>query len=223
MIRFCSVMLMAVLCVSVASAQERAQREGRGGGRGGGFGASRVGLLAIEEVQAELKLSEDQKARVEEIARSLRPQGGGGAGGDRQARMEAFQKQLAEAETKLDEVLDETQQARLTGLYIQRAGVSAVTNAKVAEKLELTDEQKAEIAKIQEAQRQELRDQFAALNEGGGEDARARFREIREQTEEKLTAVLTDEQKQKLESLEGEKFEFPQRQRGEGRNRGGDR
>ena len=87
----------------------------------------------------------------------------------------------------------------------------AITDAKVAEQVQLTDDQKAQVAKIEEEQRKEFTDLFTA---GGGdrEAARERMQEITKQTEEKLTAVLTDEQKTKLEELEGEPFEFPRRE-----------
>ena len=96
MVRICSLAALVVLCASVVSAQERAQREGGRGGGGGRF-ASKVGLLSIEEVQAELKLSDEQKKQVTEIAESVRGRRGGGeGGGDIQARMEEFRKRAAD-------------------------------------------------------------------------------------------------------------------------------
>lgn len=216
MVRICGVAALVVLCGSLVSAQERAPREGGGGGRGG-FGGGRfdtkVGLLRMEEVQTELGLSDEQKTKAAEIADSARGRRGGGGGGggeDWAARAEARRKRMEEAEAKAAELLDDTQEARLAGLYIQRVGVRAVSDAKVAELLALSDEQKGQITKVQEEQMAEFRALFEAggLGEGSGE----KMQEIGKQTEEKLTAVLTEEQKTKLEELKGEPFEFPRRE-----------
>jgi Spy/CpxP family protein refolding chaperone len=155
-------------------------------------------------------------------------------------------------------ILEPAQLERLGQLRIQREGTGALVRADIAEKLKLTAEQKDKIAKLNE----EAQPRF---NFGGGaggagaaggaggvnfremtEEQRAEFRErmrvegekMRERIEKAradMIAVLTPEQKESFEKMQGKKFEFPQprfgggqggpggRPGGEPRREGGDR
>jgi hypothetical protein len=49
---------------------------------------------------------------------------------------------------------------------------------------------------------------------------RKRFEEFRKKSDERLQAILTDAQRQKMDEMKGEKFEFPAPQFGFGGGRG---
>ncbi len=213
---------LVVLIASTAQAQERGQGRGGAGGFGlGGFGGGgKVGLIQNEQVQQELKLTDEQKSKVGEVAARVReagPQRGQGGGQpDREQireRMQAMSRVVAEEEKKLDEILDDQQKARLEQISLQVTGVRALNREEVASKLGLSDEQKE---KIQAA----LRNQ-AGPGAGGPGNPGAQ-RERREQLQTSVLALLTDEQKQKWEELKGEAFELrrPGGQ-GQGQRRGG--
>ncbi len=212
---------LVVLMASTAPAQERGQGRGGAGGFGlGGFGGSKVGLVQNEQVQQELKLTDEQKSKVDEIAARVREagpqrgQGGGEANREQlRERMQAMSRVVAEEEKKLDEVLDEQQKKRLDQISLQVTGVRALMRDEVASKLELSDEQKEKVQAALRAQR----------GQGGGDRPDpAAFRERREQLEQQVMAVLSDEQKQKWEELKGEAFELQRRGgAGEGQRRGG--
>lgn len=212
---------LVALMAAVAPAQERGQGRGGAGGFGaGGFGGAggKIGLIQSEQVQQELKLTDEQKSKVGEVAARVReagPQRGQGGGQvDREQlreRMQAMSRVVAEEEKKLDEILNDKQKNRLEQISLQVTGVRAIARDEVASKLGLSDEQKEQVQAALRAQRGQF---------GGGQgqqrpDAGA-VRERRQQLEEQVLAVLNDEQKQKWEELKGEAFEL-QRRGGQGR------
>lgn len=78
-------------------------------------------------------------------------------------------------------------------------GDKAERGEMMKKKLGLTDDQAAQIKKIHEAEREQLK----ALKEKEGEpkEKRAEMRKIREATKAKVDAVLTAEQKAKMEEI----------------------
>jgi Spy/CpxP family protein refolding chaperone len=228
--------LFLVGCILMAAAPLSMAQGGRGGagggpggggrgGWGGGFGGGMGGgglfsLTQVAEVQAELKIDEDQKKELEAIGkemsdarRALMPAPADGGRPD-MAKMRELMPKMAEMQTKyegkLEEVLDPKQMDRLLGLFVQRDEIRTLSNAIVAAKLKITDEQKAELAKIEKANGEAMMSAFSGGGGGGG-DMREKFQAMRKENEEKTMGVLTAEQKKTMEDMKGPKFEFPQR------------
>lgn len=140
--------------------------------------------------------------------------------GDRSSQQnlsrEERQKQSEELAKKADEavktVLDEKQQHRLSELRIQRDGASSLARAEIAEKLALDQAQKEQIAKIEADNAQTERPNFQSANQEERDKFIAAARERREKMNTALLAVLTPEQKEAFEKMQGAKFTFPQRQ-----------
>lgn len=175
-----------------------------------------VTLLKIPEVQTELKLEEDKAKKIDEInAETARER----------ARL------LAEYSAKVNELnkksasdvlglLSDAQRLRTEQLQFQQQDLRQVSTNAVAEKLGLSQEQRAEIRKI-------ITERDARF--GGGRDrdrntnppnqntsAAERFRQNAEEankdiaeTREKVLAVFTTEQKAKWSEMTGEPFKFP--------------
>jgi hypothetical protein len=262
-IRLALTALLATSLVSPLSAQQqdgqnRQRGQGGPGGRfGGGFGGGMFGgggllaLAQIPEVQKEIKVTDDQKGLIEEMAKDLR-EGGQRFNGEefrslseeqRRARGEELRKQFEERIKQADEgvkvALEEKQVARLKELQIQReiqtTGVYASLNrAEVADQLKLSQDQKDKVAKI----RDDNRPQFGRGGPGGGQrpqgqdgqrpDPQAAFAEFRARREKANTealAILNADQKTAFEKMQGTKFEFPAPQfgRGPGGGQGGQR
>lgn len=230
-------------------------RGGFGGGRGG-FGRmggdrnSYLGLLRIDEVKAELKVTDDQSTKIrevgEEVRNAARPEGIDFEGlrdaspEEQQAAFaklqEAGAKREQEARTKLASVLDEVQMKRLRGLWVQRSGaLAALNDTGIATDLKLTDEQKTMLATQRKAQRAAMGGGFGrGRGEGGtpppaggeaGGNFFERMQEQRKAADEQALGVLNDEQKTALAAIEGDKFTFPAPQFGGpgGGGRGRDR
>jgi len=219
-VAFAGCFLAAMTLTSLAQG-----RGGPGGGRGMmgmGMGGGVSGLLMMKEVREELKLDEDQVQELEDLGKgiresmaSMRPQQGQAPDpAAMQANMEKIRKVMAETEEKISDMLDPKQLDRLIGLVIQRDSLRALNSKIVADKLEITDEQKAKMAEIEKG----LGDKMRELFQGGfSPEMRDKMRELREEGDTKLKALLTDKQKEDMESLKGAEFKFPEPQF----NRGG--
>jgi hypothetical protein len=183
-----------------------------------GSRGSIVYLLGREEVQQELKLNEEQLAKVNELSEAAREQFGALRDiEDRQARtakMTELTQQLDQkAREQLRDVLEQAQMRRLSQIRMQvRSAVENLSSEWIARRLELTDEQKeklAEIGKEMQAKSSELR--AAMRDESQRSDAYQKLREVREAADAQAMGVLTAEQKESYQARKGEKFELPSR------------
>lgn len=220
--------VVSALAVS-AVAQGPGGRGGAGGPGGGrmgmgmgmGMGGGTSGLLMMKEVREELKLDDDQVKELEDMGKammesmqSMRPQPGQQPDpAAMQANMEKIRKAMAESESKLEEILDPKQLDRLVGLVIQRDNLRAINSKLVAAKLGITDEQKAKMADVEKESQEKMRELFQG---GFSPEMRDKMREMREESDNKLKAILTDKQKADMEALKGAEFKFPEPQWGRG-------
>ena len=209
----CCVMLVAGFAVCAADLA-MAQNSRRGGGWFGG-NESALGLLQSEKIRGDLELVDDQLAEFEairdEVYRDMREMWQGMRDMSREERRERFEQIRAEMESRreeleerVDSVLLPHQQTRLKQLVMQsqarRQGgtIGFVASDGIAEKLKLTDEQRAKLKKTAEEVRQDLDE---------------RIKKLRKNAEEKILSVLTAEQRKQYESMMGESFEFDDRDR----------
>jgi Spy/CpxP family protein refolding chaperone len=199
--------------------------QGRGQGRGQGFGGMMGGpmqILMIPAVQEELKLTEEQKGKLQQVGQEIRETMGQALQGLRDLSPEERQKKMqdyqAESTKKINAVLKEDQQKRLRQLVLQRQGVAIVAqDEEVAKQLKVTDDQKLKIRDITRAAGEERRALFQGGGGGGGggfsPEMRAKMDEITKKTNEKIEAVLTDKQKKQWKELCGAPFKFPEARR----------
>jgi Spy/CpxP family protein refolding chaperone len=217
--------VFAFVLVSVAAAQERTP-----GGRQG-FGRMRgsfVELLSLEQVQKELKLSEDQIAKVKEIGEKLRTEMREQFAGlrdiqdvqERRTKMTEASNQFDEkARGQFREVLSQEQMMRLYQIRLQvRGAVYALNNRWVADRLKLTDEQKKKAAELEKATEEKVSEASSPLRNLSQEERREKMAELREkiskmrsEAEQKAVGLLTAEQKETFEKMKGEKIELPER------------
>lgn len=226
--RFLGVSLL-LLVTSIAMAQE--QPRGRGGFGGGGFGGPGGGgslfLLQGDDVQKELKITDDQKKKLTELSETSRKEMSSSFGSfnreefqklsedEQRKRRDEMRKKFEESskktQTEVAKVLDAKQNERLSQLQLQREGINAIAREEVAGKLGLSGDQREEIEKIIQAGR-------PTGGPGGfggsSEERRAAFEKMqkaREKAEKDLLAVLSPEQKSKWDAMLGAKFEFANR------------
>ena len=218
--RWMLVLGVAALMVSPALAQQR----GRGGR--GGFGPA--GLINMEPVQKELKLSEEQVTKAKETVQSVREKFN-----DERAKLndlegqERFQKAAELGQKEADETYTELakdwkpeQIKRLKQLGVQISGLQAFMNPSVVKALKLTDEQKEKITALNGEQREEMQNMFS--NGGGGDPAemQKKMATMRKEFLTKAVAVLTDDQKKEWKEQTGDPFEFPAQAGFGGRGKG---
>lgn len=214
---------VAILCMALLLVSGSVSLA-KGFGHRGGFGPG--GLLMIPEVQRELKLEQSQLDRLRQLGEEMRVKAQETFRGvqnlpreERDRRFFAFHSEWNRA---IDEILDDRQEERLKQLHLQREGVRALYRKDVADKLRLSSDQRQRIGTILEGEREEMRKAFEGFNGTMTPDQREeigrRFREVKEQTDARLTAVLTDSQKRHWQSMQGAPFRFPEFRRGRRRN-----
>jgi hypothetical protein len=176
-----------------------AQR-GRFGNPGG------ASLLTRPEVQTDLKLTADQKTKVEALVETLREERRGRFQDLRDATPEERNKVMSEWRTeemkRVNAVLNPDQQKRFRQISLQQEGPMAVIHADVASELGLTDDQKKKVQEIQAQMRAEQQNLFQDAGEDR-EALRGKMEALRKSTNDKVTAVLTDAQKTKWKEMTG--------------------
>lgn len=217
-----AIVFALMLCVTDVMAQSggRGGRQ-RGGRDGGGGDDNPQRLLRSEGVQRDLELSEEQVKLLE----GLNEGRGGDRGGDREAREAELEglseearnerlREMRDARTRermaeINDILLPHQMERLSQIAAQASaqrGSRSLINGSLAEKLEITDEQKVRI----EEKAEELQKVFDE-----------KIAKLRNQMQEQLLAELTPEQRDQYKEMMGEAFTFERQQRGGDRGAGG--
>jgi Spy/CpxP family protein refolding chaperone len=214
--------LAGLLALLVATAQ--AQRPGRFGGGGFGFGGPGA-LLNNKSVQEELKITDEQKTKIQEIAKESREKTDAILGKidfqDKDNLKEAFAKRKEAAEQNKDKlmeigqasekamlaVLDDGQKKRFKQIEIQSERLGAFQKEEVVKALNLADDQKEKIKTIAEDVNKDVGDlRKEAFTDKTGE-ARKKIAALNKEGMEKAVAVLNDAQKAKWKELTGDPFE----------------
>jgi hypothetical protein len=203
----------------VASARPAGGFYGFGGGYSYNVPQDPLMMLRLPQFVKELELVADQPKKIEELHKdSLALQKAAWEeyrqvafprNGNRNGNIPNYQEiqkeyQKARAETakrlreRLDEILLPHQSARLRELQVQikmnSRGTYAISDAVIAEALDISDEQKKDLAKKQQEAQRKLQEEMSKL--------RAQYQE------EVLKEVLSKEQIMKLEKIKGKKYEL---------------
>ncbi|MEX2244214.1 MAG: hypothetical protein WD716_10255 [Fimbriimonadaceae bacterium] len=226
--RILTVVVALALVSTLALAQGGGGRAG-GGQRGFGGANGGAGMLNRDDVSTELKLTADQKTKIQEAIQASRPPregggggnvggGGGGAGAGGGQRGGGGRggfggggtpEQQIALDAKLKTILDATQYARYRELNRQQAGGFALTQEVEAKELGLTDAQKQQLQTINGEMRTEMQGMFQ--NGGGGGDMAAmqeQMTKLRGTYGAKMLGVLTADQKSKWDASLGKPFKF---------------
>jgi hypothetical protein len=186
---------------------------------GGGFGQGPLSLLTNKSVQEELKITDDQKKKVDDASKKIndmRQEKMKDAGitfqniREKRDEMDKITKALnAEADKQLASLLDEKQTKRFKQIRLQQRGLRAFTSEDVETALKLSDDQKKKIKdtidtlnKEMEEARKDIGMDFAKLRE--------LFTKQREKEKEalgKVASTLTSDQKKTWKDMTGEPFE----------------
>ncbi len=155
-----------------------------------------VRLLGDVVVQKELGLSEKQLTDTQKVIQLLAQVRDG--------------KAQSQAKSTLSASLSDEQYKRLKQLHWQRLGANALLEPEVSKTLEISDEQKGQLAAAQtknNAEHQKMRD-FMSRARFRSAEAVVQFKsKYRIAAEQRLHAVLTPAQVKELDSLLGEQLE----------------
>lgn len=225
--------MRGVVCLTVCLLASTAMAQQRRGGPGGGFGfgGGLLQMTAGETVQAELKLTDDQKGKLTALREEAQAARRGGAGGfdfqnatqeERQKFFEEQQKRTEEQNAKVTALLNADQNKRIKELSLQQrtsqqGHAAALIAPDYVKEFKITDSQLASLRTIQQGQQSQTMELF----QGGGfgnPETQAKVAKIREEADKEVMVVLNADQKAAIEKAKGAKFEFPafggQRRRG---------
>jgi Spy/CpxP family protein refolding chaperone len=166
----------------------------------------RFTLLVDEQVQAELKLTDEQKQKIKEKLDSVVERG---EGGRVTIRIQGGPDTITELEEETTKVLDEAQRGRLREVWLQQAGPLTFADEDIAKELKLTNEQKGKVAAALDAHQEKVMTLRAEAEqeEGGFAKMAPKFQKLREETGNQLKAMLDEAQKKRWEAMQGKKFE----------------
>lgn len=206
-----------VLSITAAGAQRGGGGQGRGIGGGRGGGMPGLFMLMNPELQKELKMTEQQTAKVQPAVQEmfqkmqeLRQQGGGGQ--PTPEEQAEIQKKMTELQTKaVADILDTKQQKRLHQIELQMPG--ALGQKALQEELKITADQKKQIAELQGKQGEEMRAarqgfDFRNASQEERDAMNKKTGEIQKSYGDKINAVLTEAQKKQLKEMQGEPFKM---------------
>jgi hypothetical protein len=197
---------------------------GAGGGQGrgmrgmGGMRMNPFSLLNVKEVQDELKITADQKTKIEALQTEYREaqrkafQDARDSGStDQDAMMKASQKLTDDTTKKLNAILSAEQQKRLKELRVQQAGNMALLQPDLQKELEFTTKQKDDAKALQQKLMQAMMDvrQKVQNQELTQEEAQKLYTKNNETMGAELLKLLTTDQATKFKAMSGAAFKFP--------------
>ncbi|WP_439625766.1 hypothetical protein [Gemmata sp.] len=219
----------AVAGVLVAGMVGLAQAQFRPGGGGGG---GVTGLVTNKAVQEDLKVSEDQVAKLKEWGTEFRKKSfeimkdkgvefgkGGGFGKIEPEMREKMDAATAEinkvAYTQLADVLKKEQVERLKQIQRQDMGVRAFTNAEVVDALKLTAAQKDSVKGVMGDLQKDTKEIYGEANGGKGkvdfekrDENAKKVQKLQKEYVGKLEDLLDDKQKATWKELKGAEFDL---------------
>lgn len=163
--------------------------------------APQFALLINHAAVKELKLSADQQKQIDEIL------------GDMVQEVDGEKRLIVRGHVDMEEIeknvlnaLNDTQRKRLRQAWLQLNGPMALTDAALAKDVGLKEEQTKKIAEAVTNMNDAMRDVFHDAA-GDQEKMREGVVRLRKNTANDIEAMLTPDQKNKLETLKGPKIE----------------
>ncbi len=209
-----SLALVAVFVTTAAQAQQ--QGRGRGMSR-----SSFLGLLNREQVQAEMKLTDEQKTQVKAITEKLMGEMREQFSAlrdieDRAKRAEKMSELSDQLDGKLREemrgLLEREQMMRLFQIRLQvNAASDSLTNERLARRLEISDQQKQKLAEVKtelQAKQAELYGKMSDASQNQRSSLNQELRQLRADADQKALDALTAEQKKSFEEMKGKIIEL---------------
>jgi Spy/CpxP family protein refolding chaperone len=203
---------LAVAFGALALLATPAWAQGRGGFGMMGGGAN---ILRAPNVQKDLKLSDEQIGKIQDVLRDSREKHQDDYAALRDLSPEERLTKGAElnktiaSEVKKALSFSDTQSKRFDQIALQARGLQAFADSAVASKLKLTDDQKSKIREIQESSRGLFQGfNFKDASEQERAEFQKKFAASQKENWNKAVAVLTADQKDAWKELTGEPVEI---------------
>ena len=160
-------------------------------------------LLRQKSVQEELKLSPEVTRKVMEFTNKQHEAFQAALKSGDEERKQKVRQFDQENKQFLNDTLTVGQRKRLIQIMLQVTGLHQLNRPEIARALNLTDEQQQKFQDLHKEHRKQLIEIFDPKAREGRNEKLAK---LREDTRNKVQAILTDEQKEKVRELVGEPF-----------------
>jgi len=174
-------------------------------------------LVFRDQVQEELKLSDEQKKKLEKRLQDT-VQGamqffqrlGDNKPEEREKELHAYVEKAQENLTAfLQGLLQEEQFKRLRQVMLQREGLFALGNAEVIKELEITDQQRQQFFEVVQEMQKKIEPLLKEAQKGSKpEEIRPKVMKIREEHVGRIGALLSDAQKKQWKELLGKPLDL---------------
>ncbi len=174
-------------------------------------------MVYRDAVQEELKLTDEQKDKLEEHLREALPDImqllqslDGLPGEEREKKLQDFRKTAQEKLTAvLKDALKEDQTKRLRQIGLQQEGAFALWHGapEIAKELKITEEQRKQFTPVVQEFHKTVGPLIKEAQSGGNpEEIRPKVMKLRKEQEGKIEALLTDAQKKQWKEMLGKPF-----------------
>lgn len=158
--------------------------------------------LLRTDIKKELKLRKDQESQINQIEKDLSSAMSPTRGNDPTSLSSPLAK-IDEANVKVMAVLDDTQRQRLFEIRLQMQGPPSVLDPDVSRSLALTDDQTGSIKTLDTTY---LSEALRVVQDHPGKGTMEKIAKMRDDRDEKILKVLTDEQRAKFKEMQGTPF-----------------
>jgi len=173
-------------------------------------------LYRNPDVARSLELSRDQISRLNELTDRLQARYRGdfdrvGTADERDRaarRDELMRRYNTDWMRAAEEVLNERQRGRYRQLDLQSRGLDVFSDPEVRDRLKLTEGQLEELRGVHQRAIEE-RNRFRPTERLRQEDTLRRWRDLEDQTYDRVNRVLTERQRQAWREMMGERYHFP--------------
>jgi hypothetical protein len=160
-------------------------------------------LLRQKSVQKELNASAELVKKVAEFTQKQHEAFQQALKQGAEERRQKLMELAKENKQFLDDNLSQDQRKRLFQITLQVTGLHELNRPEVAKGLNLTEEQQQKFKELQQEHRKQL---VEIIHPKEREGRNEKLAKLREDTRDKVIAILTDEQKAKVRELVGEPF-----------------
>ena len=172
-----------------------------------------------DKVQEDLKLTDEQKEKLEEHLKELLPDAmqffqkiDGLKGEEREKELKAYRPKAQEKLAAfLKETLKEDQRKRLRQLELQQEGAFALLHGdvEIGKDLKITDEQRKQFMAVVQDMQKKIEPLIKEAQSGGNpEEIWPKVMKIRKEHEGKIEALLTDAQKKQWKEMLGKPLDL---------------
>lgn len=164
----------------------------------------RFPIMARDDVQKELKLTEDQISKINDIISDVVKDGPNGS----KVMMLQPGQDIDGMDEQVAKLLNDKQRKRMKEVWLQITGGRAFIKDDIAKEVGLTKEQRSKITELQQEMMTQMREMAHQPGEAMNEERLAEIKKMQKDLESKIEKLLTKEQQTTWTTMKGAKFEM---------------